>query len=372
MSNLQIKKVVKNKYTCMFALENDVEYKRNNHAIDIMKYVCAILVILVHASTILSFPPVFRYIIVNVLSRIAVPFFFLSSAYFLAKNLQTRGMPYFKNYIWSFCKNYIFWSILYMPIGILWLQDNMMLEWYLYPFALLIAVFYIGMYYPLWYLPAFISAIFVVYIWQKHFRLQWLLLLSFVLLCFGALETYYGVLPDGPLLTIFKMYIKHFITTRNFLFFALFYVTCGFIIARHNIMLKMQVARVLSIIFFLCLLIEAYFLTQTEALDFNILLFAAPFTFCIFSYLHKVSVHMNINFKNLRILSEHYYYLHGFVLVFVSYLLNSIHYFSLGQCLVIILILTHYASVLWCLMKEKLSLVNMSLFYKFITFRRLQ
>lgn len=322
--------------------------QNQNHAIDLMKYICAVFVILLHASTILSFSPAFRFIIVNVFGRVAVPFFFLTGAYFLAKNMQKKDHFYLKIYLYSLCKSYIFWSIAYLPLGIIWIQDNLQLAWYLYPFALLIAVLYVGMYYPLWYLPAFMTAVLIVYWWTKYFRLQWLFLISCILLCFGALETYYGVLPNGPLLDFFNFYIKYFITTRNFLFFALFYVTCGFVLSQSKIFLHKRIAMMGSILFFVCMVIEAYFLISTETLNFNILLFAAPFTICIFSYLLQCDLKLHMRFHNLRLYSQYYYYVHGFVLFFVScsIQMHHGHGYATWYYLLFILLLTHYVSVL--------------------------
>lgn len=331
-------------------IKNQIYGSQHNqhHAIDFMKYICAVFVILLHSSTILTFSPVFRFLIVNVFGRVAVPFFFVSGAYFLAKNIQQKERCYVKTYLFYLCKSYVFWSVAYLPLGIIWIQDNLQLAWYSYPVALLIAILYVGMYYPLWYLPAFMMAVLIVYWWTKYFRLQWLFMLSCILLCFGALETYYGVLPNGPLLDFFNFYIKYFITTRNFLFFALFYVTCGFALAQTKTFLNKRMAMAGSILFFICMGIEAYFLVSSETLNFNILLFAAPFTICIFSYLLQCDVVLPIRYRNLRRYSQYYYYVHGFVLFFVSCSIQMyhVHYEVTWYYLLLILSVTHYGSVL--------------------------
>ena len=64
---------------------------------------------------------------------------------------------------------------------------------------------------------------------RKRFKLSILLIISFFLLIIGSFETYYGSLPVLVQWFLDK-YFMVFITTRNFLFFGLFYVTLGYLI----------------------------------------------------------------------------------------------------------------------------------------------
>ena len=66
-----------------------------------------------------------------------------------------------------------------------------------------------------------ILSLIVVAQWKKRWSLGWLLVISFVLLLFGATETYYGVLPL-TLQRIISYYYNIFFTTRNFLSLACF------------------------------------------------------------------------------------------------------------------------------------------------------
>lgn len=63
--------------------------------------------------------------------------------------------------------------------------------------------------------------------WKEKYKLNYLFIISFFLLLFGATETYYGVLPLS-IKELVTYYYNIFFTTRNFLFFGLFYVVLGY------------------------------------------------------------------------------------------------------------------------------------------------
>lgn len=321
-------------------------------AIDLLKYGCAILVILVHASTFLSIQDSARFLILNVLGRVAVPIFFLCSGFFFYQNMSMKGNRYVKYYCLSLIKGYLLWSLLYLPIGFLWVQENLLLPWYLYPIALLVALLYTGIYYPLWYVPALLGSILMLYLWQKHFSVKYLLIIAFIFLGFGALETYYGLLPDGLLKSFFQWYIQWFITTRNALFFGLFYVSMGYYIAMNQWCCRKHFTLPCILISFLALYVEAGILVQSDRLDFNILLMAAPLAISIFLFTKEV--HLTIDTTKIRLYSESYYYLHGFILACISgtATLQTPMYakeYSNILYLIMIFFLTHYCAV--CMMK---------------------
>ena len=92
--------------------------KENSLRIDFLKFVCAILVVMIHCGWPLGQPWNWTWIAHQTifsqgLSRIAVPFFFLCSGYFLAKHLDTR-----QNWWRAVCKRvrtlvvpFVIWSV---------------------------------------------------------------------------------------------------------------------------------------------------------------------------------------------------------------------------------------------------------------------
>lgn len=58
-----------------------------NSSIDIMQFICSILVVLIHVGTIVS-NPIAHFFIKSILCRIAVPLFFINNAFFLGINIK--------------------------------------------------------------------------------------------------------------------------------------------------------------------------------------------------------------------------------------------------------------------------------------------
>lgn len=103
----------------------------------------------------------------------------------------------------------------------------------LIPLAVIIALLYSGVYYHLWYFPALLLSMLVLRWWKRKHSLKVLLAVSFVLLLFGATETYYGFCGQF-FQSLLHYYYAVFFTTRNFLFFALFYVTLGYYMGKQQ------------------------------------------------------------------------------------------------------------------------------------------
>ncbi|MDE6476119.1 MAG: acyltransferase, partial [Erysipelotrichaceae bacterium] len=98
--------------------------KEKYEMIDLIKYICSILVIVIHTSPGLPYSRPLNFFLINIIGRIAVPFFFIANGYFMSKNLQQKGNVYFKQYIKSLIKIYLLWSLVYLPFGIIWIQEN--------------------------------------------------------------------------------------------------------------------------------------------------------------------------------------------------------------------------------------------------------
>lgn len=295
--------------------------KKQYHAIDIMKYVSAIMVVVVHTSPLLPYTEFGNFVLINILGRFAVPLFFITSGFFVS--MKSREDPaYFKKYIISLIKLYIFWSILYLPAGFMWIQENIDIPYYLYPIAMILGFFYLGTYYHLWYMPALIFSLIVVEWCSKRIRHRYLLPVTFLLFCIGSLETYYGVLSFSGLRTIIDDYMMVFFTTRNGLFFGLFFVAFGYYLSKSNRAIHVEHKRPWLIACLLVLVVEAYLLNQTDTLNFNFLIMLAPCTVFLFLFLRDLPIHWNLDYHKLREYSELYYFTHAFFLVLIPMILQ--------------------------------------------------
>lgn len=296
---------------------------KHSYGVDLVKYLCAIMVVFVHTTPFLPYSFDINWYSMTILGRFVVPFFFISTGFFCARNTLKYGDGYFKKYIKSMIKLYLIWSLIYLPLGIDYIGKEFDIPYILYPVALIVALVYIGTYFHLWYIPALIFALCLVHWFMKHFKKRYMLTISFACILLGALETYYGFLPESILLDLFDRYISIFFTTRNGIFFGFFYVAWGYFIAQENTWIeKIKRPGSWAIVCFFLMTVEAYIIHGSNNIDSNILLMAAPFTIFLFLYCLQVQVPWNLPFKKLREYSSLYYFTHAYFLILVPFFLS--------------------------------------------------
>lgn len=334
------------------------EFYYNN--LDIIKYIFSLLIIILHLRPFFQNHQFLDIIFNNMLSRVCVPIYFMITGYFVAVK-EKEEMQYIKQYIRKMISLYLLWSLLYLPlfyqcgqtvfdqlIARLAFENFLILKIMFLPGMLFVGLIYSGTYYHLWYFPAVIMALWIVDKWKKRWSIYGLFFISFILLIVGASETYYGVLP-----TDFQVwanyYFRLFFTTRNFLFFGLFYITLGYIIAQRKALnLKMCVLKlILSILLLAC---ETAFLYNSHRLDSNILLSCVPLCYYMFICLICFKNSACIQFP-FALLSKYYYLVHPMVIVFVQAVFTGIEQIPFVNVLCVIM-LTHCVSLL--IMKLKL------------------
>lgn len=182
--------------------------------------------------------------------------------------------------------------------------------------------------------------------WKNKFKIKYLLLISLVLLLFGATETYWGIIPTN-FKQLLSYYYNIFFTTRNFLFFGLFYVVLGYYLGTKKELYTKYCFEKLIISIFL-LIAEAILLHDTNRLNSNILLFCIPLVY----YLFISSIYLTNKLKNtkkLREYSKYYYLIHPLVI----YMISSIEIDNPFTNIFIVLLITHILSFIIIKIKSK-------------------
>ena len=340
--------------------------KLNYQNLDILKYLSSILIIILHLRPFLNFSNELDLAFNNIVTRICVPIFFIITGYFVAKKEQVN-QNYIKEYIRKIIPLYLVWSLLYIPVIIgtiiqylpiineyiskinITLPLLIILAIISLPIIVLVALCYTGVYYHLWYFPAIIFSLLVLKRWKQKSNIKYLLIISFILLLFGATETYYGVLPFLVKRTL-SYYYSIFFTTRNFLFFGLFYVVLGYYTGTKEKAYSKYCFLKLIVSFFL-LTFEAILLHDTDRLNSNILLSCVPLTY----YLFISSIYITNNIKSnyqFGTYSKYYYLIHPMIIFVISLLYKNITYYPYLNILLVLLI-THIASILIIKLKQK-------------------
>ena len=245
----------------------------NTSSISFFQYLFAIAVILVHSGRLTSYEPL-HFGLKSMLGRLAVPFFIVSASFFLRQLLGNSQKM--KAYLAKIVKTYLFWSFVYLPYAWLFFS-SLHLPVYLFPAGVLIALIYLGMCYQLWYIPAFLLGLFLVNQLVKRLGMVWTGVITFLLYCWGLIETYSAYLDTTSLLKGYQLYSNLFFTARNGLFYTPIFIYIGYYLYDHFHAQTFRIHRwqKLALAFgLLCL--EGIIIFQHEGIDKNFF-FLLPF-----------------------------------------------------------------------------------------------
>ena len=245
----------------------------NTSSISFFQYLFAIAVILVHSGRLTSYEPL-HFGLKSMLGRLAVPFFIVCASFFLKQSLGNSQKM--KAYLVKIVKTYLFWSFVYLPYAWLFFS-SLHLPVYLFPAGILIALVYLGMCYQLWYIPAFLLGLFLVNQLVKRLGMVWTGLITFLLYCWGLIETYSAYLDTTSLLKGYQLYSNLFFTARNGLFYTPIFIYMGYYLYDHFHAQAFSIHRwqKLALAFgLLCL--EGIIIFQHEGIDKNFF-FLLPF-----------------------------------------------------------------------------------------------
>lgn len=293
-----------------------MESKRNI-TLDYFKLILSFLVILLHSYPLFnSFPTLsnMSWLISNGIARIAVPCFFLINGFYLIHK-KTSNRFIFKN-IKRLLVMYIIWILIYSYSIKLETQT-------LYTVCKQI---FLG-YAHLWYLLSYAQALLLFWLLKKLKISDFLLLIiSIILYIIGFFIQRHYMALDSVNTYFYNTY------SRNAVFFALPFLSIGFLIAKHKIYL-LRISRkylLFSLIILFCiLLIESYFYSIIKwRMDFLLSIFIlSPL---LFIYVLKISKYIEVN--SVVIVSQIatcVYLIHSFCLSFVeSFARNENSFFS--------------------------------------------
>lgn len=193
--------------------------------IDAFRIAAAILVIAIHTYPLADLNSTADYLVAHVVCRIAVPFFFMASGFFLfpAGTDPLNALPRFLKR--SVCI-YAAAIALYIPVNLYtgYFKTEQLLP------AMLRDVFFDGTFYHLWYLPAAILGACIAGFCLRRLGIKGAFAVCAVLYLIGLFgDSYYGVAERIPFVkNFYDALFSVFDYTRNGIFFApLFFVLGG-------------------------------------------------------------------------------------------------------------------------------------------------
>lgn len=195
--------------------------------IDYFKFVAAFLVIAIHISPLATFTENGDFILTRIIARVAVPFYFMASGFFLISR-YAYNTDKLRVFLKKMAVIYGISVLIYIPLNVYnhyFSMDSLLPN-------LMKDIFFDGTMYHLWYLPAAMIGAVIAWIlvrkigFHKAFGIT---ILLYVVGVFG--DSYYGVVCNIPTIQrIYNHMFELFDYTRNGIFFApVFFVMGGMI-----------------------------------------------------------------------------------------------------------------------------------------------
>lgn len=201
------------------------QHNRNVY-VDYMKFIAAFLVVAIHVSPLSGINENGDFILTRIIARIAVPFFFMVSGYFVlpgSKKHNGRAVKFLK----KTCILYLAAVILYLPVNF---YTGYFKE--LKAGTVLKDIFFDGTFYHLWYLPAVILGILICLFLIRIMGEKAAFVITVILYLAGLLgDSYYGLTRLWPVTEkIYDGILQVFSYTRNGIFFAPVFLMLGCLI----------------------------------------------------------------------------------------------------------------------------------------------
>ncbi|MCI8506763.1 MAG: serine racemase VanT catalytic subunit [Lachnospiraceae bacterium] len=292
--------------------------------LDRFRLLAAFLVIAIHVSPLSAISPEADFFLTRVLARLAVPFFFLVTGYFvLGEDSHSLFPSRLRRFLLKTSLLYLFSVVLYLPFGIYAGHYRGLTAG-----GFLRMVFFDGTFYHLWYFPACILGVFLAALLMRFLSwpmAAWAAALLYLIGLSG--DSYYGLVASvPPLKAIYEGLFQVSSYTRNGLFFAPLFLVLGAGLSRESSLGQIKDRRrtLLGFIFsFALMTLEAFLLRHFETPRHDSMyLFLAPSMFFLFRLALCVNQPSS---KRLRNISAWIYILHPAVLIALRMAAKPLH-----------------------------------------------
>lgn len=239
-------------------------YREDISSIDIMKFFMSICVVAIHTRPFVEIDNEIFQDFYEVIVRIAVPFFFISSGYLLFGKLKypycnTQSLKKVKSSIIRTLKIYCIWTFVYMPITIYdYCTNGKSIVDNIKHFSQ--GLFFLGEHlnsWPLWYLLSAFYGLGIIYVLLKRkMNPKHVFVCSFVLYILGdvldLLVSYKDIMPKW-IDIVLQIYIDTFLKGR--ITQGVFFISCGMMLCT----MKIRLTKMYYYLFVLGCVIYSFF-----------------------------------------------------------------------------------------------------------------
>ena len=195
--------------------------------LDYFRLFAAFLVIAIHTSPLSSFSSNADFIFIRILARMAVPFFFMITGYFLLPQYIFEHTKDFRPLLMSIKKTlllYVAAIVIYLPINF---YAGQLHGANIFDFFRMLV--FDGTLYHLWYLPASIIGVLLIILMSRKLSFRAIVGTALVLYGFGLLgDSYFGFISNSGLLReIYEAMFRVFSYTRYGIFYAPVFLVMG-------------------------------------------------------------------------------------------------------------------------------------------------
>lgn len=246
--------------------------------VDVLRLVFAIGVAAIHTMAFQSINEDLRIATSMGVCRIAVPFFFIVSGYFLYNRINSEKEPK------ATLKRLLILYLTWVFIELITLLPMVLSSLNIPAIILVKRLLLMGVTGSLWYISSLIITIFIIAPLLKRDKIIPLLIIGAILYLFGTTgDTYYGFFQNTVVSSLNNAYVSIFMMPQVGITEAILFVTLGAVVNKYKLNEKVKKAGLLSIISIILLLIETFVLNKTGiAKDANMYLsaiIAAPLIF---------------------------------------------------------------------------------------------
>jgi serine/alanine racemase len=306
---------------------------KHYNCIDLIKFICALFVVSIHVSPFASYNSFINYGLKNYIARIAVPFFFVASGYFLFRktSYERFDKKIALTYVRRIFRIYVIWTIIYFP----WVLKNSILVDEIgirHGFLNWMKHFFLtGSFSHLWYLNAtIIATLILIFCISKKIRIKTIMCIATVLYVVGLIPQTYSILLN-PLCNIKVVWMfldglqRTIETTRNGLFFGFLFMGIGMVFAYKPIVMKYRTAVVGFGVSMMLFLIEAFAVNELGwARENDMYICLVPVVFFLFYIVSHIEIKDNLIYTHLRKLGSLIFYLHLFIYYSMENILSYI------------------------------------------------
>lgn len=266
------------------------------YSIDIMKYICAIMVLCIHMAPFEQISPLFNDLWGSVICRVAVPFFFMASSFFFFSkkdNVWKRFLAYGKRILIL----YVIYNSLYLAIfGIEKWGQNLL--------EILQKIIFTGVCEHLWYFIGVLVAIGCVILAEKMFGQKLTIVIAMFAYFIGTIiSTYFSCISSIDIINkLVNNYMNIFLSARNGVLFGMLFVIMGKVFGENEETLMTIRWRCWGILFMVSSLMictEGVFITKFTMKTFgrDLFLTLPIFAWAVFGIVMKFNEKCNICHK---------------------------------------------------------------------------